>query len=137
MNPTPEEFDRGQTDKELYIAEEEAMVKVLSNVEGDESFVPTAPMYFETVAAIRKKREEEKKRVVQHVQDPSFDYRWCNPRGERFPYLVVGGWIPVMEGKRMVCDNELILCRRDKALSAGDAEDVGLAMIENKGEIQA
>ena len=60
--------------------------------------------------------------------------RWCDPKSERFPYLVVKGWKPVMEGDRMVCDNELILCRRDKALDCGNAEDVGRSSINHTKE---
>lgn len=124
-----EEYDAGLAEARLQKAEDDAMVALFAD---GEKYIDTVPMYRETVAALKKKRAEEQGRIIRHERDPSFVYRWCDPKSERFPYLVVKGWVPVMEGDRMVADNELILCRKDRTLLCGDAEDIEGLLLDNK-----
>jgi hypothetical protein len=95
--PDAEEYDAGLAEKRLQREENEAMVALFT---GGEGHIDTVPMYREVVAALKKKRAEEQARIISHERDPSFVYRWCDPKSERFPYLVVRGWVPVMEGQQ-------------------------------------
>lgn len=87
------------------------------------------PEYYEKIKALKAKRLKEKSQVPEVERDPSKDYRWCDPRSERFPYKVAEGWIPVMKDGRLVCDNELILCSRERAVNCGAAEEAEFVML--------
>lgn len=89
--------------------------------------------YRAKIAALKKKQIEEKALIPAVLRDPSKDYRWCDPRAERFPYLVVAGWVPVMQQGRLVCDNELILCSKERSVDCGMAEEVDFLLV-TKGE---
>lgn len=117
MNPTPEEYQRGLDKLKEFRA------------------IPVDDLeYHGRVAALKKKRDEEKARIPDVLRDPSKEYRWCDPRSERFPYLVVAGWIPVTQQGRLVCDNELILCSKDRTVDCGRAEVADFNRLVDKGE---
>ena len=108
---------------------------VISRIDEMRGVNPADPFYNEKIAALRNKRIEEKAAIPDVPRDPSKDYRWCDPRAERFPYLVMRGWVPVNNHGQLVTDNELILCWKDKAVDMGAAQRIDLPTLENKGEV--
>jgi hypothetical protein len=82
----------------------------------------SSPGYFQKLDELKARRAAEKKLLPNYTQDPDKEYRWCDPRSERFPYVVAKGFAPVVHDKRLIYDNERILCARDKEKAASAVE---------------